>query len=485
MSELDELSTRLGNEDAHAGQVAELALALFDATRVLFGAPASGRPLLAAAARLHDAAYGLDPRRHAETGARLFVRRRLEKFSRADRAVIAALIRMHPAGLSFAGGRAIAQRLPDPGGTLYLAALLRIADALDHGHLQDTFIVSSEGARRRIRFDVRSPLFPRNVELARHQARLWREAFPADVDFRLLAGGLSRKRLLEATLPLPEAVRRLLFLQYRIFLLNVEGARGGETTEALHDLRIAIRRMRVVLRAFAKPLAGTSAGRIEAELQRLNRVLGSARDLDVWIGFFSDESMARQFAHHRLWQGFIGHQLELRRLQQATVRRHLHGAAFSSLRFRLGRFLRVELPELNRSLPFKPVDRGARRAVGKALRRALGLADLRHSHSAEKVHRLRIALRRLRYLGGAFERLLGPAIRKLSRRAHAVERILGGMRDADLALARILSEGPAPPRLLVRQLERRRRDAAAELEACWSRFEDPELLAEVKRELDR
>ncbi|HEX3730824.1 MAG TPA: CHAD domain-containing protein, partial [Opitutaceae bacterium] len=376
-------------------------------------------------------------------------------------------------------------RLPDPGGTLYLAALLRIADALDHGHLQDAFLVSSEGAKRRIRFDVRSPLFPQNVELARRQAHLWRGAFPVDIDFRLLAGGLSRKRLLEPTLPLPEALRRLLFLQYRLLLLNVEGARGGEATEALHDLRIAIRRMRVILRAFAKPLAGTSAERIEAELQRLNRILGSARDLDVWIGFFSEESMAKQFAHHRLWKGFIGHQLELRRLQQATVRRHLHGAAFSSLRFRLGRFLRIELPELNRATAFKPVGRGARRAIAKALRRALDLADLRHSPSADKVHRLRIALRRLRYLGGSFERLLGPAARKISRRAHAVERILGGMRDADLALARILSEGPTPPRLLVRQLERLRRDEAAELAACWNRFEDPALLAEVGRQLER
>ncbi len=484
MSELDEVSTRLGNEDAHAGQVAELALALFDATHVLFGMPASGRPLLAAAARLHDAAYGLNPRRHAEVGARL-VLRRLREFSRPDRAVIAALIRMHPAGLSFAGGRSIAARLPDPGGALYLAALLRIADALDHGHLQDAFVAAVHGAKRRIRFDVRSPLFPENAELARRQARLWRAAFPADIDFRLLPGGLARKQLLDPAMPLPEAARRLLFLNYRIFLLNVEGALGGEAAEALHDLRIAIRRMRVVLRAFAKPLGGTSAERIEAELQRLNRVLGSARDLDVWIGFFSEEPVARQFAHHRLWKGFIGHQLGLRRLQQATVRRHLHGPAFSSLRVRLGRFLRVELPALNRSLPIKPIDRGARRAVAKALRRALDLADLRHSHSAAKVHRLRIALRRVRYLGGFFERLLGPAVRKIGRRAHAVERILGGMRDADLALERILSEGPAPPRLLVRQLERMRRSEAAELESCWRRFEDPELLAKVWRSLER
>ena len=107
------------------------------------------------------------------------------------------------------------------------------------------------------------------------------------------------------------------------------------------------------------------------------------------------------------------------------------------------------------------------------------LAHLRHSRSPDKLHRLRIALRRVRYLGGFFEDALGRPIRKLGRRSHSVEGVLGEIRDADLALGRILREGPTPPRLLVKNLERLRQADAEELDAAWRRFSDLRFRSEV------
>jgi len=280
-------------------------------------------------------------------------------------------------------------------------------------------------------------------------------------------------------------VRRLLFLHYRTVLANVNGALAGTNDEALHDLRIGLRRMRAVLRAFRRPLARTSAERIDRDLQQLNRVLGLARDLDVWIGFFSTESVSAQFTRHRLWPKFVAHQIELRRLQQATVRRQIHGARFAALQSRIERFLRVELPAAAVGAPPAPLAGLARRALSKSLRRALELGHLRQSRSPEKLHRLRIALRRLRYLGSFFGPVLGRPVHKLSRRTHALERVLGQMRDADLALSRILQEGPTPPRLLVRQLERLRQTDAAALEGAWSRFEDPQFILGLRSLLKR
>jgi len=246
-----------------------------------------------------------------------------------------------------------------------------------------------------------------------------------------------------------------------------------------------VRRMRSVLRAFRGPLKRTSAARVDRDLQQVNRILGIARDLDVWIGFFSTEAMSAQFTGHRLWPRFVAHQIALRRLQQATVRRQIHGARFAALQSRIERLLRVELPAEAVSAPPVALVGPARRALAKGLRRALGLGRWRHSRSPEKLHRLRIALRRLRYLGVFFGPLLGRSVRKVSRRAHALERVLGGMRDADLILSRILQEGPTPPRLLVKQLERRRQADAATLESAWTRFEDPESILDVRRQLKR
>jgi CHAD domain-containing protein len=289
--------------------------------------------------------------------------------------------------------------------------------------------------------------------------------------------------LVAESIPIHEAVRRLLFVHYGMMLANVDGTLAGGAEESLHDLRIAIRRMRAVLRAFRKLLVPLSAQRIDRDLQQLNRALGLARDLDVWIGFFSNEAVSNQFTGHRLWRGFVAHQLELRRLQQATVRRQLSGARFRALRNRIERFLRVEIPAAAALASPAPVAALARRTMAKRVRSTLELGHLRRSRVPEKLHRLRIALRRVRYLGDFFGSVLGRPVRKLCHRTHAIERILGQLRDADITLSRIRQEGPAPPRLLVRQLEELRRANAASLERAWNRFEDPRFISELRRQL--
>jgi len=132
-----------------------------------------------------------------------------------------------------------------------------------------------------------------------------------------------------------------------------------------------------------------------------------------------------------------------------------------------------------------PLERPARRALAKSLRQVQKLAHLRHSRSPDKIHRLRIALRRVRYLSGFFGGVLGRPVRKLFKRAHAVEGVIGRVRDADLALLRILSEGPTPPRLLVRELERRRLGDTSELDSAWEHLTDPKFAAELTAELEK
>jgi len=282
-----------------------------------------------------------------------------------------------------------------------------------------------------------------------------------------------------------EAVRRLLFVHYRTIVVNLEGALRYENDEALHDIRIAIRKARTILRGFRKPLESTSALRLDGDLQQLNRALSLARDLDVWIAFLTSGPVKLRLAGNRNWHKFTGHQQELRRLQQATVRRHLSGSAFTSLRTRFGRLLRVELPREIERAPTVPIEAVARRVLAKQLRRAMKLAELRHARSPEKLHRLRISLRRVRYLSLCFRPVLGLAIDRLRSRTHAVERTLGDIRDTSLALARIQHEGPTPPRLLVSQLKRSNQSAVAKLERVWPQLDNPALLLRVRRALEQ
>ena len=58
-------------------------------------------------------------------------------------------------------------------------------------------------------------------------------------------------------------------------------AGSGDPVEAVHDLRVAIRRVRADLRIFAKVFDGAWLDATQRQLRDLGRVVGEARDLDV------------------------------------------------------------------------------------------------------------------------------------------------------------------------------------------------------------
>jgi CHAD domain-containing protein len=481
---VDELCAKYDNEDVHTEHVTALALRLFDLTRVRLGLPSSDRALLEAACRLHDIGYNANPRRHADVSAEIVLREGLRGFRDAQCASIAAAIPFHSGRRKPNQPHPLLEQVNDPQRALRLAAFLRVADGLDHCHLQDTTILSVRHMKRAIGVNVRCAHFPYNVVIANRKADLWRACFPVAIQFKLLVTKkTARPSLVVPGLPVREAARRLLFLYFRTVLKNVDGALEGKASEPLHDVRVAIRRFRMVLRAFRKPLTGTAAEQIDQDLKRLNDALGPARDLDVWVDFLTRDEVRKQLADNRRWGKFVAHQQSLQRLQLVTVHRHLGGAAFGRLRLCIGRFLRTELPRAIKTQPSGSLEKLARGSLRKALRRASKLARLRHSQSPEDLHRLRIAFRRVRYLGGFFASVLGPPFDKLTRRVHDVEQTLGRIHDADVSLARVLREGPSPPRLLVRDLEQRRAEAVAHLAVAWRRMKQPALQREIRRRL--
>jgi exopolyphosphatase/guanosine-5'-triphosphate,3'-diphosphate pyrophosphatase len=129
---------RFGYEEAHARQVAQLAERIFDQL-VQSEAPANltrhHRTLLSAAALLHDVGYHIAHESHHKHALYLIKNSELTGFSEAERDVIANAARYHrgPAPrerhLDYA-----ALNEADQETVFALAAILRIADALDRSH---------------------------------------------------------------------------------------------------------------------------------------------------------------------------------------------------------------------------------------------------------------------------------------------------------------------------------------------------------------
>ena len=129
---------RFGYEEAHARQVAQLAERLFDQI-VQNEAPANltrhHRTLLSAAALLHDVGYHIAHDSHHKHALYLIKNSELTGFSEAERDVIANVARYHRGPsprerhLDYA-----ALNEADQETVFALAAILRIADALDRSH---------------------------------------------------------------------------------------------------------------------------------------------------------------------------------------------------------------------------------------------------------------------------------------------------------------------------------------------------------------
>ena len=67
------------------------------------------------------------------------------------------------------------------------------------------------------------------------------------------------------------------------------GTRLGRDPESLHDMRVAVRRLRALLRA-GKELVATDTDELDARLKELGRVLGDVRDLDVLLERLDSEA---------------------------------------------------------------------------------------------------------------------------------------------------------------------------------------------------
>jgi exopolyphosphatase/guanosine-5'-triphosphate,3'-diphosphate pyrophosphatase len=183
-----ELAHRSRYDRPHALHVARLARDLFDQLRGVHGLPARDRELVEHAATLHDIGQSIAFERHHEHGCYLIRNGDLRGFEPEEVEILALVARYHrkrgPDGKgdpSFAGLSRRAQKR-----VVGLAALVRIADALDRSHFQviDRVSASVSGREVRIRTTAHGDA---ELELwaARSKACVFEDAYDVRVRFEV------------------------------------------------------------------------------------------------------------------------------------------------------------------------------------------------------------------------------------------------------------------------------------------------------------
>jgi exopolyphosphatase/guanosine-5'-triphosphate,3'-diphosphate pyrophosphatase len=160
------LALRFSGANPHGRQVAKLALKLFDETALVLGLPPVGRELLEYAALLHDIGHAIDHDRHNRHSYYLIKNAELLGFEPAEIEVIALAARGHRKQAGHLDSPEL-QRLSAGKRRLVrgLAAILRVADALDRSHFGVVKTVSVNYCPGRLVIEVGSGREKADLEL--------------------------------------------------------------------------------------------------------------------------------------------------------------------------------------------------------------------------------------------------------------------------------------------------------------------------------
>ncbi|HEX8790935.1 MAG TPA: CHAD domain-containing protein [Polyangiaceae bacterium] len=195
--------------------------------------------------------------------------------------------------------------------------------------------------------------------------------------------------------------------------------------EAVHDLRVAMRRTRTALEIGREVLGPFHADEVRRALRDVQRATGALRDEEVLLALLG--SLGVEGADVAAW--LEGRRQRERRLRRALVRLLQSGALDGGRRL-LSALLAFRIKPSRD----KRVHKYARRAVERA-RREVDRRRGPRPDDAEALHNLRIAYKRLRYTVETFADVLPEDVAVLAQGAARMQSRLGDLHDVDVAIA--------------------------------------------------
>ncbi len=250
---------------------------------------------------------------------------------------------------------------------------------------------------------------------------------------------VSRKGLgIDPAASMAEAARRILRKQLNRMVAHERGARDGRDIEELHDMRVAVRRMRAALRVFRRYLDTTAYKPFRKALRRTGRTLGMVRDLDVfrekaqrYLDGLPDERRSELDPLLAAWQtahaGARKGMLDL-----------LDTKSHAQFKKEFARFLATPgagappaPPEGDAPLPHRVREAVPLLVVGSyaAVRAYEGRVE-GADPPLPRLHQLRIAAKGLRYTLEFFREILPTEVEALIDRIKEVQEHLGNLQDA-------------------------------------------------------
>jgi inorganic triphosphatase YgiF len=229
------------------------------------------------------------------------------------------------------------------------------------------------------------------------------------------------------------ALRRVIAAQLERLRENDPGTRLGRDPEALHDMRVAIRRMRAALRAFKGGAAARVRTHLRSELRWLGRILGAVRDLDVQLENLHRHGSALPATYRDGLEPFRRHLEDVRADRRANLLSALDSTRYIRLIVRLETFASSKPGRLPPDAA-QPLGKYGATLLKKAFKHLRNAGkEASPAVAPEKLHNLRLRAKRARYLLEFLADITGKPGRRLSKRLIRVQDLLGVINDSVVA----------------------------------------------------
>jgi len=460
-----------------------MALSLFDAICPFEALPIKLRPLLKAAALLHDIGYASNPFDHQEESTWLIVKKGIEGFSDDECAVVAATVLLHRKDYKKAFSFPLFKDPLVKKKALLLGAILRIADGLDHGHIQNATIVSMTKTLAGYVCLCDSPGYDGSIAWAIGKNDLWATVFslpiiiqkqPVRATADKFAGILGPK---DTAL---EALRKFLFLQYRIITENTKPMLEAKSDVPLHDVRIAMRRFRSALRLFSLFLPSLTTTQLDKQCSRFSLYLSPIRDNDVWMEMlhtFALDHAPLLLPEH---EAFFKNQLRSKKFDTMKLRALIKSEEYAAFLRSIVRFLRVDLPHKIKTEAPCGVVGFCSQQLFCIYFELLSRPMVKKDYTVEKMHRIRKLCRRGRYWAELMAPILGKPAQSLAKLFKSLADSLGDMHDADTMLERLSRLKWPKSNALADTLKSKKHGCYDHYKKMWGRLHSPDIFTMVK-----
>jgi len=329
---------------------------------------------------------------------------------------------------------------------LTIVALMRIVMGLDHSKSGSTFIQKVEIAQDGVWIIVDGPRAAFDAIIAQLNTTLWiKIGYP---DFHVLESAEALIQLQPFPKPqeqigiqsddvFSEAGRKVMRFHFAQMLRHEDGTRLGEDIEALHDMRVATRRLRAAFEVFGEAFEPGVLKIYLKGLRATGRALGSVRDLDVFMEKAQVYLETLPVGEKNSLDALMNAWHEQRTEARNRMISHLDSQEYAAFKRKFNVFLNTPYAGINQIPIGQPtpclVSELAPLLIYTHLAIVRAFDPFLVNAPIERLHSLRIEFKKLRYTVEYFREVLGKKAEMVIDELKLLQDHLGDLNDAQVA----------------------------------------------------